>query len=79
MVDVVHTTLGPRGMDKLFHDDKGTTTISNDGATIIKLLSIRHLVAKILVDIAKYQVVEVHYFLLDHGCFNLRFNLLILF
>ena len=34
IADVVRTTLGPRGMDKLIHDDKGNTTISNDGATI---------------------------------------------
>ena len=34
VVDVVRTTLGPRGMDKLIHDDKGQVTISNDGATL---------------------------------------------
>ena len=32
VADVVRTTLGPRGMDKLIHDDKGSVTISNDGA-----------------------------------------------
>lgn len=57
--DVVRTTLGPRGMDKLIHDDKGNTTISNDGATIMKLLDIVHPAAKILVDIAKSQDSEV--------------------
>ncbi|RWR90698.1 T-complex protein 1 subunit eta [Cinnamomum micranthum f. kanehirae] len=55
IADVVRTTLGPRGMDKLIHDDKGNTTISNDGATIMKLLDIVHPAAKILVDIAKSQ------------------------
>ncbi|KAG0625411.1 hypothetical protein M758_2G052800 [Ceratodon purpureus] len=45
-------------MDKLVHDDKGTT-ISNDGATIMKLLDIVHPAAKILVDIAKSQDSEV--------------------
>ncbi|KAH8971343.1 hypothetical protein BDL97_02G135300 [Sphagnum fallax] len=59
VVDAVRTTLGPRGMDKLIHDDKGTTTISNDGATIMKLLDIVHPAAKILVDIAKSQDAEV--------------------
>ncbi|XBH61733.1 hypothetical protein VPH35_116128 [Triticum aestivum] len=39
VADTVRTTLGPRGMDKLIHDDKGTT-ISNDGATIMRLLDI---------------------------------------
>ncbi|KAM0054197.1 putative chaperonin TCP-1, chaperonin Cpn60/TCP-1 family, groEL-like equatorial domain superfamily [Helianthus debilis subsp. tardiflorus] len=55
VADVVRTTLGPRGMDKLIHDDKGNTTISNDGATIMKLLDIVHPAAKLLVDIAKSQ------------------------
>lgn len=59
VADVVRTTLGPRGMDKLIHDDKGNTTISNDGATIMKLLDIIHPGAKILVDIAKSQDAEV--------------------
>lgn len=59
IVDAVRSTLGPRGMDKLIHDDKGTTTISNDGATIMKLLDIVHPAAKILVDIAKSQDSEV--------------------
>ncbi|CAL5340617.1 unnamed protein product [Camellia sinensis] len=59
VADVVRTTLGPRGMDKLIHDDKGNTTISNDGATIMKLLDIVHPAAKILVDIAKSQDSEV--------------------
>ncbi|CAI9094437.1 OLC1v1030178C1, partial [Oldenlandia corymbosa var. corymbosa] len=58
VADVVRTTLGPRGMDKLIHDDKGTT-ISNDGATIMKLLDIIHPAAKILVEIAKSQDSEV--------------------
>lgn len=64
VADVVRTTLGPRGMDKLIHDDKGSVTISNDGATIMKLLDIVHPAAKILVDIAKSQDSEVQPYLL---------------
>ncbi|XP_014482228.1 PREDICTED: T-complex protein 1 subunit eta [Dinoponera quadriceps] len=59
VVDAVKTTLGPRGMDKLIVDQNGKSTISNDGATILKLLDIIHPAAKILVDIAKSQDVEV--------------------
>jgi T-complex protein 1 subunit eta len=59
VADVVRTTLGPRGMDKLIHDDKGNVTISNDGATIMKLLDIIHPASKILVEIAKSQDSEV--------------------
>jgi len=54
VVDVVKTTLGPRGMDKLIHDGRGVT-ISNDGATLIGLLDIVHPAAKTLVDIARSQ------------------------
>ena len=56
MVDCVRTTLGPRGMDKLIVEANGRATISNDGATIMKLLDVVHPAAKTLVDIAKSQV-----------------------
>ena len=46
-------------MDKLIVDNKGGATISNDGATIMKLLDIVHPAAKTLVDIAKSQDAEV--------------------
>eukprot|EP00239_Pterosperma_sp_CCMP1384_P001344 CAMPEP_0197849338 /NCGR_PEP_ID=MMETSP1438-20131217/11681_1 /TAXON_ID=1461541 /ORGANISM="Pterosperma sp., Strain CCMP1384" /LENGTH=554 /DNA_ID=CAMNT_0043461971 /DNA_START=75 /DNA_END=1736 /DNA_ORIENTATION=- len=59
VVDSIRTTLGPRGMDKMVYDDKGNNTISNDGATILKLLDIVHPAAKTLVDIAKSQDSEV--------------------
>jgi len=59
IVDAVSTTLGPRGMDKLIVDSGGKATISNDGATIMKLLDVVHPAAKTLVDIAKSQDAEV--------------------
>ena len=59
VVDAVRTTLGPRGMDKLIVDQGGKATVSNDGATIMKLLEIVHPAAKTLVDIAKSQDAEV--------------------
>ena len=55
VAETVRTTLGPRGMDKLVHDGQ-KTTISNDGATIMKLLDIVHPAAKTLVDISMAQV-----------------------
>lgn len=52
MADIVRTTLGPRGMDKMIQS--GTkVTISNDGATILNLLEVVHPAARVLVDIAK--------------------------
>jgi len=62
IVDIVRTTLGPRGMDKLVVEgsqDRSKVTISNDGATIMKLLDIVHPAAKVLVEIAKSQGAEV--------------------
>eukprot|EP00928_Gymnodinium_smaydae_P008945 TRINITY_DN13302_c0_g1_i3.p2 TRINITY_DN13302_c0_g1~~TRINITY_DN13302_c0_g1_i3.p2 ORF type:complete len:566 (-),score=173.59 TRINITY_DN13302_c0_g1_i3:2288-3985(-) len=58
VVEIVKTTLGPRGMDKLI-ENSGDTTITNDGATVMKKLQIAHPAAKILVDIAKAQDNEV--------------------
>ncbi|CAH1259318.1 T-complex protein 1 subunit eta-like [Branchiostoma lanceolatum] len=59
IVDAVRTTLGPRGMDKMIVDKRDKATISNDGATIIKLLDIVHPAAKTLVDIARSQDAEI--------------------
>ncbi|KAL1116311.1 hypothetical protein AAG570_005806, partial [Ranatra chinensis] len=59
VADAVRSTLGPRGMDKLIVTEKGKATISNDGATIMKLLDIVHPAGKTLVDIAKSQDAEV--------------------
>lgn len=59
VVDAIRTTLGPRGMDKLIVERNGKATISNDGATIMKLLDIVHPAGKTLVDIAKSQDAEV--------------------
>jgi len=60
VADVVRTTLGPRGMDKLINDGgmRGAT-ISNDGATILNLLDVVHPAARVMVDIAKAQDAEV--------------------
>lgn len=59
VVDILRTTLGPRGLDKLIDEGRGKVTISNDGATIMKLLNIVHPAARTLVDIAKSQDAEV--------------------
>ena len=58
VAETVRTTLGPRGMDKLMNNGQ-KTTISNDGATIMKLLDIVHPAAKTLVDISMAQDAEV--------------------
>lgn len=55
VAETIRTTLGPRGMDKLVYDGQ-KVTISNDGATIMRLLDIVHPAAKTLVDISMAQV-----------------------
>jgi T-complex protein 1 subunit eta len=57
--DIVRTTLGPRGMDKLIYEGNNKAIISNDGATILRQLDIVHPAARTLVDIAKSQDEEV--------------------
>ena len=58
VVDSVKSTLGPRGMDKLMYDGN-KVTISNDGATIMKLLDIVHPAARVLAEISMSQDSEV--------------------
>lgn len=57
--DTVRSTLGPLGSDILIVGPNGETTISNDGATILKLLDVVHPAARILVDISRSQDSEV--------------------
>jgi T-complex protein 1 subunit beta len=61
--DIVKTTLGPKGMDKILQSQgeggKGKTIITNDGATILTHIMIDNPAAKILVDISKSQDKEV--------------------
>ncbi|KAH8119985.1 chaperonin Cpn60/TCP-1 family [Phellopilus nigrolimitatus] len=59
VADTLSTTLGPRGMDKLIVNDRGEAQITNDGATILKLLEIVHPAARTLVDIARAQDAEI--------------------
>lgn len=53
IAEVVKTSLGPRGMDKMLVDSLGDVTITNDGATILKEIDVQHPAAKMMVEIAK--------------------------
>jgi len=55
IAEVLKTTLGPRGMDKMLVDSLGDTTITNDGATILNEIEVEHPAAKMMVEIAKTQ------------------------
>ena len=53
--EVLKTTLGPRGMDKMLIDSIGDITITNDGAAILKEIDVEHPAAKMMVEISKTQ------------------------
>ena len=53
VAEIVRTSLGPRGMDKMLVDTLGDVTISNDGATILKEIDVQHPSAKMMVEISK--------------------------
>jgi chaperonin GroEL (HSP60 family) len=53
--EVLKTTLGPRGMDKMLIDSLGDITITNDGATILDEIDVEHPAAKMMVEVAKTQ------------------------
>ncbi|CAF4187176.1 unnamed protein product [Rotaria socialis] len=59
IANIVRTSLGPLGLDKMLVDDIGDVTITNDGATILKLLEVEHPAAKVLVELAQLQDQEV--------------------
>lgn len=59
VANIVKSSLGPVGLDKMLVDDIGDVTITNDGATILRLLEVEHPAARILVDLAQLQEREV--------------------
>ncbi|OQR67495.1 T-complex protein 1 subunit alpha isoform 1 [Tropilaelaps mercedesae] len=59
IANIVKSSLGPVGLDKMLVDDIGDVTITNDGATILKLLEVEHPAAKVLCELADLQDQEV--------------------
>ncbi|KAI9821848.1 MAG: T-complex protein 1 subunit alpha [Pycnora praestabilis] len=57
--NIVKSSFGPSGLDKMMVDDIGDVTVTNDGATILSLLDVEHPAGKILVDLAQQQDKEV--------------------
>jgi chaperonin GroEL (HSP60 family) len=53
IAEIVRSSLGPRGMDKMLVDTLGDVTITNDGATILKEIDVQHPAAKMVVEVAK--------------------------
>jgi len=59
IAEVLKTTLGPRGMDKMLIDSLGDITITSDGATVLDEIDVQHPVAKMMIEVAKTQDKEV--------------------
>jgi T-complex protein 1 subunit alpha len=57
--NIIKSSLGPQGLDKMLVDDIGDVTITNDGATILKQLEVQHPAAKVLVELSQIQDREV--------------------
>ena len=53
VAELVRTSLGPRGMDKMLVNSIGDVTITNDGATILKEIDVQHPATKMMVEVAK--------------------------
>ncbi|NYZ60827.1 thermosome subunit, partial [Candidatus Micrarchaeota archaeon] len=59
VANIIKTTLGPKGMDKMLVSELGDIVITNDGATILEEMNVDHPAAKLMVEIAKTQDKEV--------------------
>ena len=59
IAEIIQTSLGPRGIDKMLVDSLGDITITNDGVTILKEIDVQHPAAKMMVEVAKATDSEV--------------------
>ena len=59
VAELVKSSLGPRGLDKMLVDSLGDVTITNDGATILKEIDAQHPAAKMMIEVSKTVDTEV--------------------
>jgi len=59
VASTLRTSLGPKGLDKLMVSADGDITITNDGATILKMMDVDHQIAKLLVQLSQSQDDEI--------------------
>ncbi|KAJ1505614.1 T-complex protein 1 subunit epsilon [Coelomomyces lativittatus] len=59
VTNIVKTSLGPRGLDKILVSPDGDITITNDGATILTEMQVEHQIAKLMVELSKSQDDEI--------------------
>lgn len=59
VASILSTSLGPKGLDKIMVDPDGDVTVTNDGATILKMMDVEHPIAKLLVQLSQSQDDEI--------------------
>lgn len=55
----LRTSLGPKGLDKMMVSNDGDVTVTNDGATILKLMEVDHEIGKLMVQLSQSQDDEI--------------------
>lgn len=59
VASILSTSLGPKGLDKLMVSPDGDVTVTNDGATILKMMDVEHQIAKLMVQLSQSQDDEI--------------------
>jgi len=59
VASILASSLGPKGLDKLMVSPDGDITVTNDGATILKMMDVEHQVAKLMVQLSQSQDDEI--------------------
>ena len=59
VANVLKTSLGPKGLDKMLVSPDGDLTVTNDGATILKQMDVQHQIAKLMVQLSQSQDDEI--------------------
>lgn len=59
IANTLRTSLGPKGLDKMMVNSDGDVTVTNDGATILKLMDVEHEIAKLMVQLSQSQDDEI--------------------
>ena len=59
MANIIKSSLGPKGLDKLMVSPDGDITVTNDGATILDMMDVDHQIAKLMVQLSKSQDDEI--------------------
>jgi T-complex protein 1 subunit epsilon len=59
VAQIIRSSLGPKGLDKILVSGDGDITITNDGATILKMMDVDHEIAKLMVQLSQSQDDEI--------------------